>query len=155
MLTCSTDLNGAEALDKLTALSSLVSTLVQKDKLKGRKRKFVLTDSDKEEDAELDVDPLIKLAKALLQLLLLQLFLLVVLMKLIFHLVPLFLLMSLPGGSDFLTVLTLLGPSTLVVVLHLNLLHHMLEMPEREKGVAVDEPTPTQDKTFKQLEEEN
>ncbi|GJR09982.1 putative ribonuclease H-like domain-containing protein [Tanacetum coccineum] len=86
--------DGAEALDKLTALSSLVSTLVQKvntqeselkahkllfkevvgklvkrvklleDKLKGRKRKFVLTDSDKEEDAELDVDPLIKLAKA-------------------------------------------------------------------------------------------
>ncbi|GJW33531.1 putative ribonuclease H-like domain-containing protein [Tanacetum coccineum] len=33
------------------------------DKLKGRKRKFVLTDSDKEENAELDVDPLIKLAK--------------------------------------------------------------------------------------------
>ncbi|GJY01222.1 hypothetical protein Tco_0359374 [Tanacetum coccineum] len=86
--------DGAEDLDKLTALSSLVSTLVQKvniqeyelkahkllfkevvgklvkrvklleDKLKGRKRKFVLTDSDKEEDAELDVDPLIKLAKA-------------------------------------------------------------------------------------------
>ncbi|GKB29537.1 hypothetical protein Tco_0868938 [Tanacetum coccineum] len=85
---------GAEDLDKLTTLSSLVSTLVQKvntqesdlkahkllfkevvgklvkrvklleDKLKGRKRKVVLTDSDKEEDAELDVDPLIKLAKA-------------------------------------------------------------------------------------------
>ncbi|GJY47933.1 hypothetical protein Tco_0437889 [Tanacetum coccineum] len=85
---------GAEDLDKLTALSSLVSTLVQKvntqeseltahkllfkevvgklvkkvklleDKLKGRKRKFVMTDSDKEEDAEPDVDPLIKLAKA-------------------------------------------------------------------------------------------
>ncbi|GJT30717.1 hypothetical protein Tco_0910992 [Tanacetum coccineum] len=85
---------GAEDLDKLTALSSLVSTLVQKvntqesefkahkllfkevvgklvkkvklleDKLKGRKRKFVMTDSDKEEDAEEDVDPLIKLAKA-------------------------------------------------------------------------------------------
>ncbi|GJY34766.1 hypothetical protein Tco_0419235 [Tanacetum coccineum] len=85
---------GAEDPDKLTALSSLVSTLVQKvntqesdlnthkllfkevvgklvkkvklleDKLKGRKRKFVLTDSDKEEDAEQDVDPLIKLAKA-------------------------------------------------------------------------------------------
>ncbi|GKF76080.1 hypothetical protein Tco_0225524, partial [Tanacetum coccineum] len=78
----------------LTALSSLVSTLVQKvnsqesdlqahkllfkevvgklvkrvklleDKLKGRKRKVVLTDSDKEVDAEPDVDPLIKLAKA-------------------------------------------------------------------------------------------
>ncbi|GKD65275.1 hypothetical protein Tco_1307383, partial [Tanacetum coccineum] len=81
---------GAKDLDKLTVLSSLVSTLVQKvntqeselqahkevvgklvkkvklleDKLKGRKRKFVLTDSDKEEDAEQDVDPLIKLAKA-------------------------------------------------------------------------------------------
>ncbi|GJU15572.1 hypothetical protein Tco_1143538 [Tanacetum coccineum] len=85
---------GAEDLDKLTALSSLVSTLVQKvntqesdlqahkllfkevvgklvkrvklleDKIKGRKRKFVLTDSDKEEDVELDVDPLIKLAQA-------------------------------------------------------------------------------------------
>ncbi|GKE35951.1 hypothetical protein Tco_1455273 [Tanacetum coccineum] len=103
---------GAEDLDKLTALSSLVSTLVQKvntqeselnahkllfkevvgklvkkvklleDKLKGRKRKFVMTASDKEEDAEQDVvqggsrkagseedaepdvDPLIKLAKA-------------------------------------------------------------------------------------------
>ncbi|GJU88644.1 hypothetical protein Tco_1301067 [Tanacetum coccineum] len=85
---------GAEDLDKLTALSSLVSTLVQKvntqdselkahkllfkevvrklvqkvklleDKLKGRNRKFVMTDFDKEEDAEQDVDPLIKLAKA-------------------------------------------------------------------------------------------
>ncbi|GKB08853.1 hypothetical protein Tco_0837165 [Tanacetum coccineum] len=85
---------GAEDLDKLTALSSLVSTLVQKvntqeselkahklmfkevvgklikkvklleDKLNSRKRKFVMTNSDKEEDAEQDVDPLIKLAKA-------------------------------------------------------------------------------------------
>ncbi|GJT58153.1 putative ribonuclease H-like domain-containing protein [Tanacetum coccineum] len=85
---------GAEDIDKLTVLSSLVSTLVQKvnsqesnlnahkllfkevvgklikkiklleDKLKGRKRKFMLTDSDKEEDAELDVNPLIKLAQA-------------------------------------------------------------------------------------------
>ncbi|GKF34268.1 hypothetical protein Tco_0107468 [Tanacetum coccineum] len=85
---------GVEDLDKLTALSSLVSTLVQKvntqeselnthklmfkevvgklakkvklleDKLKGRKRKFVMTDSDKEEDVEQDMDPLIKLAKA-------------------------------------------------------------------------------------------
>ncbi|GJV29085.1 hypothetical protein Tco_1385533 [Tanacetum coccineum] len=85
---------GAEDLDKLTTLSTLVSTLVQKvntqesklnahkllfkevvgklvkkvkllvDKLKGRKRKLVMTDSDKEEDAEQDVDPLIKLAKA-------------------------------------------------------------------------------------------
>ncbi|GKD36248.1 hypothetical protein Tco_1251757 [Tanacetum coccineum] len=85
---------GAEDLYKLTTLSSLVFTLVQKvntqeselkahkllfqevvgklgkkvklleDKLKGRKRKFVMTNSDKEEDAEQDVDPLIKLAKA-------------------------------------------------------------------------------------------
>ncbi|GKE15269.1 hypothetical protein Tco_1422846 [Tanacetum coccineum] len=85
---------GAEDPDKLTALSSLVDSLVQKvdtqasdlkahklmfkevvgklvkkvkvleDKIKGRKRKFVLTDSDKEEDDELDVDPLIKLAQA-------------------------------------------------------------------------------------------
>ncbi|GJS36835.1 hypothetical protein Tco_0535217 [Tanacetum coccineum] len=47
----------------------VVGKLVKKvklleDKIKGRKRKFVLTDSDKEEDAELDVDPLIKLAQA-------------------------------------------------------------------------------------------
>ncbi|GJZ66906.1 hypothetical protein Tco_0630146 [Tanacetum coccineum] len=47
----------------------VVGNLVKKlklleDKLKGRKRKFVMTDSDKEEDAEEDVDPLIKLAKA-------------------------------------------------------------------------------------------
>ncbi|GJW00510.1 retrovirus-related pol polyprotein from transposon TNT 1-94 [Tanacetum coccineum] len=85
---------GAEDPDKLTALSSLVDSLVQKvdtqasdlkahkllfkevvgklvekvkvleDKIKGRKRKFVMTDSDKEEEAEQDVDPLIKLAKA-------------------------------------------------------------------------------------------
>ncbi|GKF33477.1 hypothetical protein Tco_0106677, partial [Tanacetum coccineum] len=84
---------GAEDLDKLTTLSR-VSTFVQKvntqeselkahkrlfqevvgklvkkvklleDKLKGRKTKFVLTNSDKEEDADQDVDPLIKLAKA-------------------------------------------------------------------------------------------
>ncbi|GJV78232.1 hypothetical protein Tco_1509816 [Tanacetum coccineum] len=89
-----TTLGGAEDLDKLIALSSLVSTLVQKvnsqeydlqahkllfkevvgklvkrvklleDKLKGRKRKVVLTDSDKEEYVELNVDPLIKLAQA-------------------------------------------------------------------------------------------
>ncbi|GJY62779.1 putative ribonuclease H-like domain-containing protein [Tanacetum coccineum] len=46
----------------------VVGKLVKKvklleDKLKGRKRKFVLTDSDKDEDADQDVDPLIKLAK--------------------------------------------------------------------------------------------
>ncbi|GKE09382.1 hypothetical protein Tco_1412933, partial [Tanacetum coccineum] len=47
----------------------VVGKLVKKvklleDKLKGRQRKSVMTDSDKEEDAEEDVDPLIKLAKA-------------------------------------------------------------------------------------------
>ncbi|GJT52471.1 hypothetical protein Tco_0978628 [Tanacetum coccineum] len=50
-------------------IKEVVGKLVKKvklleDKLKGRKRKFVMTDSDKEEDAEADVDPLIKLAKA-------------------------------------------------------------------------------------------
>ncbi|GJT67312.1 putative ribonuclease H-like domain-containing protein [Tanacetum coccineum] len=85
---------GAEDPDKLTALCSLVNSLVQKidsqasdlkahklvfkevvgklvkkvkeleDKLKGRKRKFVMTESDIEEEEEQDVDPLIKLAKA-------------------------------------------------------------------------------------------
>ncbi|GKC39952.1 hypothetical protein Tco_1052336 [Tanacetum coccineum] len=85
---------GAEDTDKLTALYSLVNSLVQKidsqasdlkahklvfkevvgklvkkvkeleDKLKGRKRKFVMTESDIEEEEEQDVDPLIKLAKA-------------------------------------------------------------------------------------------
>ncbi|GKF38362.1 hypothetical protein Tco_0118423, partial [Tanacetum coccineum] len=55
---------GAEDLDKLTALSSLVSTLVQKvntqeSELNAHKLLF-----KEEEDAEQDVDPLIKLAKA-------------------------------------------------------------------------------------------
>ncbi|GKG37059.1 hypothetical protein Tco_0447232, partial [Tanacetum coccineum] len=34
------------------------------EKLKGRKRKFVMTESNIEEEEEQDVDPLIKLAKA-------------------------------------------------------------------------------------------
>ncbi|GJX01146.1 synaptobrevin, longin-like domain protein, partial [Tanacetum coccineum] len=85
---------GSEDPNKLTALYSLVNSLVQKidsqasdlkahklvfkevvgklvkkvkeleDKLKGRKRKFVMTESDIEEEEEQDVDPLIKLAKA-------------------------------------------------------------------------------------------
>ncbi|GJU27110.1 hypothetical protein Tco_1165731 [Tanacetum coccineum] len=89
-----TTLGGAEDPAKLTALCSLVNSLVQKidsqasdlkahklvfkevvgklvkkvkeleDKLKGRKRKFVMTESDIEEEEEQDVDPLIKLAKA-------------------------------------------------------------------------------------------
>ncbi|GKA96401.1 hypothetical protein Tco_0818496 [Tanacetum coccineum] len=85
---------GAEDLATLTALSSLVSELVQKVstleselkahkllfkdvvgklvkkvkalelKLKTRSRKVVMSESDKEEEEEQDVDPLIKLAKA-------------------------------------------------------------------------------------------
>ncbi|GJY23312.1 hypothetical protein Tco_0396970 [Tanacetum coccineum] len=47
----------------------VVGKLVKKvkeleDKLKGRKRKFVMTESDIEEEEEQDVDPLIKLVKA-------------------------------------------------------------------------------------------
>ncbi|GJS88774.1 putative ribonuclease H-like domain-containing protein [Tanacetum coccineum] len=47
----------------------VVGKLVKKvkeleDKLKGRKRKFVMTESDLKEEEEQDVDPLIKLAKA-------------------------------------------------------------------------------------------
>ncbi|GJU09251.1 hypothetical protein Tco_1125681 [Tanacetum coccineum] len=50
-------------------IPEVVGKLVQKvklleDKLKGRKRKFVMTDSDKEEDAKARLDPLIKLAKS-------------------------------------------------------------------------------------------
>ncbi|GJX36319.1 putative ribonuclease H-like domain-containing protein [Tanacetum coccineum] len=89
-----TTLGGAEDPNKLTTLCSLVNSLVQKidsqasdlqahklvfkevvgklvkkvkeleDKLKGRKRKFVMTESDLKEEEEQDVDPLIKLAKA-------------------------------------------------------------------------------------------
>ncbi|GKC45111.1 hypothetical protein Tco_1062833 [Tanacetum coccineum] len=49
-------------------LNEVVGKLLKKvklleDKFKVRKRKFVMTDSDKEEDAEEDVDSLIKLAK--------------------------------------------------------------------------------------------
>ncbi|GJT07632.1 hypothetical protein Tco_0842094 [Tanacetum coccineum] len=55
-----TSSGGAEDLDKLTAKK----VKLLEDKLKGRKRKFVMTDSDKEEDATPYVDPLIKLAKA-------------------------------------------------------------------------------------------
>ncbi|GKF63766.1 hypothetical protein Tco_0187214, partial [Tanacetum coccineum] len=87
-------LGGAEDLATLTALSSLVSELVQKVstleselkahkllfkdvvgqlvkkvkalelKLKTRSRKVVMSESDNEEEEEQDVDPLIQLAKA-------------------------------------------------------------------------------------------
>ncbi|GKD22414.1 hypothetical protein Tco_1224117 [Tanacetum coccineum] len=195
---------GAEDLDKLTALSSLVSTLVQKvntqeselkahkllfkevvgklvkrvklleDKLKGRKRKFVLTDSDKEEDAELDVDPLIKLAKAAAT---------AAAASAVptggSHEADIPPSSSIPtdefaGGSDVPAGATT-GPSTVspssttvptpssvpaaeTIPAGSGTTPESPSSPVRDarkgKGVAVDEPTPTQDKTFKQLEEE-
>ncbi|GJZ59025.1 hypothetical protein Tco_0614841, partial [Tanacetum coccineum] len=190
--------DGAEALDKLTALSSLVSTLVQKvntqeselkahkllfkevvgklvkrvklleDKLKGRKRKFVMTDSDKEEDAELDVDPLIKLAQAAAT---------AAAASAVptdgSHEVDIPPSSSIPtdefaGGSDVPAGATT-GPSTVSpssttiptpssVPAAEGTTPESPSSPVRDarkgKGVAVDESTPTQDKTFKQLEEE-
>ncbi|GJX83081.1 hypothetical protein Tco_0332562 [Tanacetum coccineum] len=195
---------GAEDLDKLTALSSLVSTLVQKvntqeselkahkllfkevvgklvkrvklleDKLKGRKRKFVLTDSDKEKDTELDVDPLIKLAKAAAT---------TTAASAVptggSHEADIPPSSSIPtdefaGGSDVPAGATT-GPSTVspssttvptpssvpaakTIPAGSGTTPESPSSPVRDarkgKGVAIDEPTLTQDKTFKQLEEE-
>ncbi|GJY49647.1 hypothetical protein Tco_0439603 [Tanacetum coccineum] len=182
-----TSSGGAEDLDKLTALSFILSTLVQKvntqeselkahkllfkevvgklvkkvklleDKLKGRKRKFVMTDSDKEEDAESDVDPLIKLAKAATTAAAAS-----AVPTSGSHEADITPSSSIPtnefaGGSDVPagattvpaaeTILagsgtTPASPSSLV------------RDARKGKGVDVDEPTPTHDKTFKQLEEE-
>ncbi|GJU39491.1 hypothetical protein Tco_1192448 [Tanacetum coccineum] len=192
---------GAEDLDKLTALSSLVSTLMQKvntqesdlkahkllfkevvgklvkrvklleDKLKGRKRKFVLTDSDKEEDDELDVDPLIKLAQA------------AVAASAVptdgFHEADILPSSSVhtsefAGGCDVPAGATT-GPSTVYpssttvpttssdpaaapIPAGGSTTPESPSSPVRDarkgKGVAVDKPSPTQHKTFKQLEEE-
>ncbi|GKA13701.1 putative ribonuclease H-like domain-containing protein [Tanacetum coccineum] len=100
---------GAEDLEKLTALSTLVSTLVQKvntqeSELNAHKLLF-----KEEEDAVQDEGPLSSWLRQLLQLLLLQLFLLVVLMKLISpsSYVP---TDEFAGGSDVPAV-ALLGPS--------------------------------------------
>ncbi|GKB29534.1 hypothetical protein Tco_0868935 [Tanacetum coccineum] len=195
--------DGAEALDKLTALSSLVSTLVQKvntqeselkahkllfkevvgklvkrvklleDKLKGRKRKFVMTDSDKEEDAELDVDHLIKLAQAAAT---------AAAASDVptdgSHETAIPPSSSIPtdeftGGSDVPAGATT-GPSTVspssttaptpssvpaaeTIPAGSGTTPESPSSPVRDarkgKGVAADETTPTQDKTFKQLEE--
>ncbi|GJY87672.1 hypothetical protein Tco_0502300 [Tanacetum coccineum] len=199
-----TSSGGAEDLDKLTALSSLVSTLVQKvntqeyelkahkllfkevvgklvqkvklleDKLKGRKRKFVMTDSDKEKDAESDVDPLIKLAKAAT---------IAAAASAVptggSHAADIPPSSSIPsdkfaGGSDVPADATI-GPSTVspgsttvptngsvlaaeTIPADSGTTPESTSLPVRDarkgKGVAVDEPTPTHDKTFKQLEEE-
>ncbi|GJW96862.1 hypothetical protein Tco_0178670 [Tanacetum coccineum] len=188
---------GAEDLDKLTALSSLVSTLVQKvntqeselkahkllfkevvgklvkkvklleDKLKGRKRKFVMTDSDKEEDAELDVDPLIKLAKAAAT---------AAAASAVptggSHEADIPPSSSIPtdefaGGSDVpagaTTGPSTVSPSSTIVPTSSSVPDGSGTTPEspsspvrdarKGKGVVVDETNPTQDKTFKQLEE--
>ncbi|GKD82789.1 hypothetical protein Tco_1349628, partial [Tanacetum coccineum] len=58
------DLNAHKLLFKEVVGKLVKKVKLLEDKLKRRKRKFVMTDSDKEEDAEQDVDPLIKLAKA-------------------------------------------------------------------------------------------
>ncbi|GJR00361.1 hypothetical protein Tco_0523345 [Tanacetum coccineum] len=58
------DLNAHKLLFKEVVGKLVKKVKLLEDKLKGRKRKFVLTDSDKDEDADQDVDPLIKLAKA-------------------------------------------------------------------------------------------
>ncbi|GJZ53573.1 hypothetical protein Tco_0608458 [Tanacetum coccineum] len=58
------ELNAHKLLFKEVVGKLVKKVKLLEDKLKGRKRKFVMTDSDKEEDAEQDVDPLIKLAKA-------------------------------------------------------------------------------------------
>ncbi|GJV47983.1 hypothetical protein Tco_1438195 [Tanacetum coccineum] len=195
---------GAEDLDKLTALSSLVSTLVQKvnsqesdlqahkllfkevvgklvkrvklleDKLKGRKRKVVLTDSDKEEDAELNVDPLIKLAQAAATAAAAS-----VVPTDGFHEAEIPPSSSVPtddsaGGSEIPAGATT-GPSTVYpssttvpttssvpaaapIPAGSGTTSASPSSPERDarkgKGIAVDTPSPTQHKTFKQLEEE-
>ncbi|GJV08397.1 hypothetical protein Tco_1346053 [Tanacetum coccineum] len=190
---------GAEDLDKLTALSSLVSTLVQKvtsqesdlqahkllfkevvgklvkrvklleDKLKGRKRKVVLTDSDKEEDAELNVDPLIKLAQVAASAVPTD----------GFHEAEIPPSSSVPtndsaGGSEVPAGATT-GPSTVypssITVPTTSSVPAAAPIPagssttpespsspirdaKKGKGIVVDKPSPTQHKTFKQLEEE-
>ncbi|GJR96198.1 hypothetical protein Tco_0268372 [Tanacetum coccineum] len=202
---------GIEDLSTLTALSSVVSSLVQKVKtletelkdhkqlfkdvvgklvqkfkaldvqLKTRKRKVVVSDSDQEEGGEPDVDALIKLAKAAVT---------------IESTIP-------SGGADIpadvspsadvptsTTVpsgvsagisadvpsgVAPTGPSTVspgsTTVPTSSSIPAAEPIPARSgtttatpsspvrdarkgKGVAVEEPTPTQDKTFKQMEEE-
>ncbi|GKC88688.1 hypothetical protein Tco_1149337, partial [Tanacetum coccineum] len=190
---------GAEDLATLTALSSLVSELVQKVstleselqahkllfkevvgtlvkkvkalelKLNTRSRKAVMSESDKEEEEEQDVDPLIKLAK--------------VVAASAAHVdvspgadVP----PSLPyPTSDVPTDVPSIGaptvPSTVssgsttiptsrsvpaaeTIPANSDTTPETPSSPVRDarkgKGVAVEEPTPTHDKTFKQLEEE-
>ncbi|GJR42114.1 hypothetical protein Tco_1310217 [Tanacetum coccineum] len=192
---------GAEDLATLTALSSLVSELVQKVssleselkahkllfkdvvgrlvkkvkalelKLKTRSRKVVMSESDKEEEEEQDVDPLIKLANAAA--------------ASDAHVdvspgadippsPPLPTDLS-AGVSSGVSTGAPTGPSTVspssttvptrssvpaaeTIPAGSGTTPESPSSPVRDarkgKGVAVDEPTPTHDKTFKQLEEE-
>ncbi|GJZ97578.1 hypothetical protein Tco_0670031 [Tanacetum coccineum] len=186
---------GAEDLATLTALSSLVSELVQKVstleselqahkllfkdvvgtlvkkvkalelKLNTRSRKVVMSESDKEEEEKHDVDSLIKLARAAA--------------ASDAHVdvspgadIP----PSPPLSTEFPTEVPSdgapTGPSTIfpgsttvptsssvpAVAAGSRTTPETPSSPVRDarkgKGVAVEEPTPTHDKTFKQLEEE-
>ncbi|GKF48539.1 hypothetical protein Tco_0141790, partial [Tanacetum coccineum] len=157
----------------------VVGKLVKKvklleDKLKGRKRKFVMTDSDKEEDAKSDVEPLIKLAKAAAT----------AAAALAVptggsHIADIPPSSSIPsvefaGGSDVpagaTTGPSIVSPSSTTVPTSSSVpaaktipagsgtTPKSTSSPVRDarkgKGVTVDEPTPTHHKTFKQLEEE-
>ncbi|GJV18453.1 hypothetical protein Tco_1367473 [Tanacetum coccineum] len=192
---------GAEDLATLTALSSLVSKLVQKVStleselkahkllfkdvvgqlvkkvkdlelnLKTRSRKVVMSESDKEEEEEQDMDPLIKLAKADA--------------ASDAH-VDVSLGTDIPpsphlpsdmsaGVSSGVSTGAPTGPSTIspgsttvptsssvlaakTIPASSGTTPETPSSPVRDarkgKGVAVEEPTPTHDKTFKQLEEE-
>ncbi|GJY46512.1 hypothetical protein Tco_0435575 [Tanacetum coccineum] len=113
-------------------------------KLKTRSRKVVMSESDKEEEKEQDVDPLIKLANAALRGLSYAICCSPVL---IFSCPPLPKLncqlfcsaarTQFPAGS----VTTLHPPSSPV------------RIARKGKGVAVEDPTLTHDKTFKQMDE--
>ncbi|GJX11424.1 putative ribonuclease H-like domain-containing protein [Tanacetum coccineum] len=146
---------GAEDPITLTALSSVVSSLVQKQvkamevKLKTKKRKLVVSDSNKEDRGEQDVDldALHALANAA---------------------VTVDSTKS-PGGASSNPAACSYDPTThvptdLVFLVDESILARSgtttatpsspVKDARKGKGVAVEEPTPTQDKTFKQLEEE-
>ncbi|GJR53622.1 hypothetical protein Tco_1404143 [Tanacetum coccineum] len=168
---------GAEDLAKLTALSSLVSELVQKVntleteltahkllfkdvvgqlvkkvkalelKLKTRSRKVVMSESDKEDEEEQDVDPLIKLANVAAA-----------------SDAHVGVSTGAPTGPSIVSPGSTTVPTSSSVPAAETILVGSGTTPEspsssvrdarKGKGVAVDEPTPTHDKTFRQLEEE-
>ncbi|GKB70608.1 hypothetical protein Tco_0932020 [Tanacetum coccineum] len=153
---------GAEDHITLSALSSVVSTLVQKKvkalegKLKTQKRKVVLSDSDQDEGGEqaVDLDALIALANAA---------------------DPTSDVPTTAVPTDVDSGVAPTGPSTVspgsttvptsssspaaeLIPARSGTTTATPSSPVKDarkgKGVAVEEPTPTQAKTFKQLEEE-